>query len=462
MEFIDFIPKTLQLALKHGGDFAEVFVEQRQKTSIILEENKLEEVLSGTDVGMGLRVISNYNTSYGYTNSMEAEGWFSLADVISNSLVGASNKEEPISLAENRGVLPSPHQPELATDNNLTAKMALVKLANEVARQHGGNIVQVRVVAAHLRQQVTVANSEGLLVTDTRGDNVSMVQVIAAANGLIQTAIEVIGGNAGFSLTAEKVTAAATEAAQRAALMLKAKPAPTGKMMVVLAGKAGGTMVHEAIGHGLEADLAGEGLSVYSGRLGKTVASPLVTIIDDPTMPAQRGSYNYDDEGEKPQPTVLVDKGILVGYLYDRIRAQKEGKKSTANGRRQNYRYIPIPRMSNTIIAPGNSNANEMMKTVTRGLLVTKLGGGQVNTVNGDFVFEISEGYLIENGETGHAIRGATLSGNGPKVLQEIEGVADDLGFAIGTCGKKGQLVPVSDGQPTLLIPQLLVGGHAS
>jgi TldD protein len=233
-----------------------------------------------------------------------------------------------------------------------------------------------------------------------------------------------------------------------------------GRMAVVLSSEAGGTMIHEAIGHGLEADLAQQGLSVYSKKIGEKVASSLITVVDDPTLPQKRGSYVFDDEGVASRRTILVEEGILKGYLYDRLSALEDGVESSGNGRRESYQHKPIPRMSNTMILPGKMSPEEIVHSVEKGLFVRKMGGGQVNTVNGDFIFEVNEGYLIEKGSVGEAVRGAILIGNGPQVLKEIDMVGSDLGFGIGTCGKDGQGVPVADAQPTLRIPELVVGGQ--
>jgi TldD protein len=218
-------------------------------------------------------------------------------------------------------------------------------------------------------------------------------------------------------------------------------------------------MVHEAVGHGLEADLAMEGLSVYEGKLGERVANSLITVLDDPTVPGRRGSFQFDDEGTPAQRNVLIDRGILKSYMLNRLYAQKAGMESTGNGRRESYQYRPIVRMTNTMIAPGDTPPEEILRGVETGLFVTRMGGGQVNTVNGDFVFEVSEGYLIKKGKIDHPVRGATLTGNGPVVLQAIDKVGNDLGFGMGTCGKDGQGVPVADAQPTLRIPEITIGG---
>jgi TldD protein len=219
-------------------------------------------------------------------------------------------------------------------------------------------------------------------------------------------------------------------------------------------------MIHEAIGHGLEADLARQGLSVYSGKLGEQVASSVVSVIDDATLPGKRGSFAFDDEGTPSRRNVLVERGVLMGYLYDIHTSMADGAAPTGNGRRESYEHRPIPRMTNTFIAPGEASPDDVVRSVAQGLFVKKMGGGQVNTVTGDFVFEVQEGYLIENGALGEPVRGATLIGSGPEVLQSIDMVGSDLGFSIGTCGKDSQGVPVSDAMPTLKIPEIVVGGE--
>jgi TldD protein len=308
---------------------------------------------------------------------------------------------------------------------------------------------------------VLIANSEGELVEDVRNYLTALVQVVASDGTVIQTGYEPVGGLTGMELfEKEPLEVAAEKAARRAVMMLSARKAPAGRMPVVLSSEAGGTMIHEAVGHGLEADLAQSGLSVYSGKIGQRIAAPIITVVDDSTLPGRRGSFSFDDEGTPAQRTVLVDRGVLKTYLYDRLTAMKDGAQSTANGRRESYRHRPIPRMTNTMILPGTTRPEEILRTTPKGLYVRKMGGGQVNTVNGDFVFEVSEGYLIENGRIGEPVRGATLVGNGPAVLMSIDLVGSDLGFSIGTCGKDGQGSPVSDAQPTLRIPEITVGGE--
>jgi TldD protein len=242
-------------------------------------------------------------------------------------------------------------------------------------------------------------------------------------------------------------------------MLLSAEPCPTGIMPVVLSSEAGGTMVHEACGHGLEADLVHKGLSAYVGKIGQQVASEKITVIDDAAIAGKYGSYSYDDEGTPAQRTVLIENGILKQYMTDLQSAERMGSAATGNGRRESYREKPVVRMSNTYIAPGTDRVEDMIASVEYGLFVKHMGGGQVNTLNGDYVFDVSEGYLIENGKITRPVRGATLAGNGPESLRNVEMVGNDLGYAIGTCGKYGQRVPVADAQPTLKINGLTVGG---
>jgi TldD protein len=309
-------------------------------------------------------------------------------------------------------------------------------------------------------QEVTIANSLGRLTEDRRVRTRLSVNAVAAAGGQIQTGFESLGGTRGFELAgSEACRDLAREAARRAITSLEAKPAPAGRMPVIMAGAAGGTMVHEACGHGLEADLVQKGLSVYAGQRGEKVAGDAITVVDDGTMPGRYGTMRFDDEGFAAQKTVLIENGILKGFMYDYLTATRDKAAPTGNGRRESFEHKPIPRMRNTYIAPGKDDPAAIIRSVKDGLLVKKMGGGQVNTVNGDFVFDVAEGYLIRDGAVSHAVRGATLTGNGPEVLRMIDMVGSDLGFSIGTCGKDGQGAPVADAQPTIRIPAIVVGG---
>ncbi|MCR4399527.1 MAG: TldD/PmbA family protein, partial [Syntrophomonadaceae bacterium] len=316
------------------------------------------------------------------------------------------------------------------------------------------------VALGDIEKSVMIANSLGEWLEDEAARVRLTVNVVAAADGIIQTGMEAIAASSGWEVLEEtSPEELAQKAAARALLMLKARPCPAARMPVILSSRAGGTMVHEACGHGLEADLVQKGLSVYAGKIGSKVAAECVSVVDDATLPGRYGSFRFDDEGVPAQRTVLIERGVLVGFMYDRLTAGKDGVPSTGNGRRESYQHKPIPRMTNTLIAPGGDDPGAIIAGTRRALLVVKMGGGQVNTTNGDFVFDVPEAYMIENGEVAYPVRGATLIGNGPQVLQDIEAVGSDLGFSVGQCGKDGQAVPVADAQPTLRIRQLTVGG---
>ncbi len=460
--------EILREALREGGEFADLFFEQTHSVVIICEEDRIEKVISGFDRGVGLRILFGEKTFYGFTTELSKESLFDLARKISrsakegggergNGLLGSSRSARS-SLPISKSHDPIQKHPERLS---MEERVSVVKRANDAARKSNRHVQQVKVLYRDVNQKLSISNSEGLFIEGERVGTVFTVQVVSAKGDVVQTGYEPAGGTMGFELfdlhPPEEV---ARVASNRSLLMLSARKAPMGKMPVVLSSEAGGTMIHEAIGHGLEADLAQQGLSVYSKKMGERVASPLITVADDPTLPQRRGSYSFDDEGVASRRTVLVEGGILKGYLYDRLSALKEGVESSGNGRRESYQHKPIPRMSNTMILPGKMMPEEIVRSVEKGLFVKKMGGGQVNTVNGDFIFEVNEGYLIEKGDIGEAVRGATLIGNGPQVLKEIDMVGNDLGFGIGTCGKDGQGVPVADAQPTLRIPELVVGGQ--
>lgn len=445
------IEKIINKALRGGGEFCDIFFEKRNNSSIICEDNKIQSVIIGTDQGVGIRVIKNGRTAYAYTNSFEEKEILRLAESLSTSsiqTINCCNIGEPVLYSQGS-----------YKTVEISSKLAWIKEGNNIIRSYGDRIVQAKIAYSDMTQDVLIANSEGLYLQDQRRASHYLAQVVAKSGNVIQTGYDVRGGNADFDASDDLRERVCRTAAGRAILMLDAQPAAGGKFPVVLSSDAGGTMVHEAIGHGLEADLADEGLSVYTDRIGESVASSLVTIVDDSTVAEKRGTYNFDDEGTKAEKTVLVECGILKSYMYDRLSAMKAGKVSTGNGRRENFRYRPIVRMTNTIILPGESVSQDIVKSVKNGLFVVSMGGGEVNTVNGDFVFEVTEGYKIENGEITTPLRGATLCGNGPDVLSNIEAVGSDLGFGIGVCGKDGQGVGVSDAQPTLLLKEITVGG---
>jgi TldD protein len=453
------LQEILDVALAKGGDFADIYLEEKVTTSVSCEAKKIERINSGRDIGAGIRVISGENTSYAYTNDLSMASLKKLAETVAQAAKGSKNATIALTRVNPSLELKVEQLPDQI---DIDDKVSLVLQAEKIAWSIDERIKQVSIGYGDVVQKVTIANSQGDLAEDERVRTRFMVNAVAAGDGVMQTGFDAVGGFSGFEFYDQHSPEEVAESAvKRALTMLEADPAPAGKMPVIMAGEAGGTMVHEACGHGLEADLVQKGLSVYAGKVGKQVASTLVTVVDDGTIPGKYGSFRIDDEAVLSNKTVLIENGILIDYLYDRLSAGKEGRDSTGNGRRESYQHKPIPRMTNTYIAPGTTNPAQIIKETKKGLLVKKMGGGQVNTANGDFVFDVAEGYLIENGEVAKAVRGATLTGNGPESLQDVDLVGTDFGYAIGTCGKDGQGAPVADAQPTMRISQLVVGGTA-
>jgi TldD protein len=450
--------EILLTALRSGGDFAEIFIEESNSTNISFEDNKIERISSGTDAGAGIRVVSSKETAYLATSDTSFAALRDAALKISESISGKS-KIQKIELKPRvpQAFLQVKHRPnEVPTQE----KAAKVELLNRTGRAFGEKIRQVTVRYADSNQAVTIANSEGTYIEDNRIRTRYFINVIAEKDGILQTGYEAPGGTVGFELFEQyPAEEYGRKAAERALKMLDAPHAPAGKMMVVLSSEAGGTLIHEACGHALEADFILKGTSVFSGKVGKKVASDLVTVIDDTTMPGRFGTSAFDDEGTPAQKTVLIENGILKSYLSDWFTAKELGIPRSGNGRREDFRHKPVPRMTNTLIAPGKMDPQEIIASVRNGLLVKRMGGGEVNVTNGDFVFEVNEGYLIENGEIKHPVRGAILTGNGPRVLETIDMVGSDLGFQTGVCGKYDH-APVSDAQPTIRIPEIIIGGR--
>jgi len=456
VDLIECAHDVIEAAMGNGGDFAEIYVERRTATSLVCEESRIERATSGTEEGAGVRVLLGDRTAYGYTNDVTADAMVRLACRVA---AGIRYDRGPIAKEFVRNVFESGavQRPDtVAVDR----KVDKVWAAEHEARRAGDRVRQVLVRYGDSIQQISIANSAGQYTKDERIHTLLVVQVVAAKDGIIQTGYEPIGGSVGFELFDEEDPAhAARVAAETALLMLEARPAPTGTMPVVISGEAGGTMIHEAVGHGLEADLVQKDMSVYCGKVGEQVAADGVTVVDDATVAGKRGSFNVDDEGTPAQRTVLIENGILLGYMYDRLAARKDQCVATGNGRRESYRYRPIPRMTNTMIAPGELDPESVIAETPNGLLVKRMGGGQVNTINGDFQFEVREGYVIKDGRMAEPVRGAALVGNGLEALKNIDRVGNDPGFGIGTCGKDGQGVPVGDAQPTIRISEMTVGG---
>lgn len=453
------LSNVLSQALRKGGNFAEIFIEEKRISNVLCEDNKIEKVNLGREKGAGVRVIKDGQTAYVYTNDVSESGLMKAAEVAGRTLAAGKEQNREIHLTPIQSGLQFEFL-RLPEDVELSEKITQVLSANQAAREIDDEIRQVTVAVGDTHRQIQIANSDGVFVEDESARIRLMVNAIASRDGMIQTGYEVAGGLCGWEmLDTVSIQDMAQQAATRAVAMLSAEPAPAGRMPVVMHAKAGGTMVHEACGHGLEADLVQKGLSVYKDKRGEQVACRELSVIDDATLKGKYGSFRFDDEGSPARRTVLIDQGILNTFMNDRLTAAQEGAELTGNGRRESYQHKPIPRMTNTFIASGNDDPQDIIASTRQGLLVKKMGGGQVNTTNGDFVFDVQEGYFIENGEIKYPVRGATLTGNGPRVLMDIERIGNDLGFAIGVCGKDGQGVTVADAQPTIRIKELTVGG---
>ena len=445
-------------ALKFGADFAEIFIEQKETTAISCEDGKIEKINTGIDYGMGIRVIDGETTSYVHANEVTVQNGLGMAQLAGQ--IAKAQKGNLVQEFQPTEVMQEPEIQQHPAQIPFEQKVELVRAADRAARAYDTAITQVSLGYSDIVQHVQIANNRGVCTEDDRVYVRLACNSIAQPDGIIQTGFASAGGNCGFELFDETTSESlGLESAQRAVMLLSAEPCPTGIMPVVLSSEAGGTMVHEACGHGLEADLVHKGLSAYVGKSGQQVASEKITVIDDAAIAGKYGSYSYDDEGTPAQRTVLIENGILKQYMTDLQSAERMGSAATGNGRRESYREKPVVRMSNTYIAPGTDRVEDMIASVEYGLFVKHMGGGQVNTLNGDYVFDVSEGYLIENGKITRPVRGATLAGNGPESLRNVEMVGNDLGYAIGTCGKYGQRVPVADAQQTLKINGLTVGG---
>jgi TldD protein len=343
-------------------------------------------------------------------------------------------------------------------------KVALLTRADETARAEAGAITQVSARYADSRKRILVANSDGVLTGDEIVRTLFWVSCVATGDTGMQTGRESVGHTVGFELFDRyDVEDLARRAARRAITKLEARPAPSGQMPVVIGSGGGGVLFHEACGHGLEADLVAKGASVFRDRVGEQVASPLVTLVDDGTMAREWGNIAVDDEGHPAQRNVLIQDGVLTDYLWDHLRARKEGRSSSGNGRRESYQHLPMVRMTNTYLLAGADDPDDIVSSTDHGVFIRQLGGGQVNTATGDFVFGMTEAYLIEGGRVTEPLREGNLIGNGPEVLNRIDAVGTDFAMGPpGTCGKDGQGVPVGDGVPTLRVTSLTIGGTAA
>jgi TldD protein len=457
------LQEVLGAALRTGGEFAEVFAEDRRNSSAVLDDGRVEELTSGRDRGAGIRVVVGDTTGFAHTADLTDAGLLAAAEAAAAAAKGGGGGTNSVALTRrtaSRGY-------DIETypgDVPKARKVDLLTRADDVARSVGDAISQVSVSYGDNRRHILVANSDGLLAEDDTVRTFFSVSCVATGDTGMQTGRESVGRTVGFELfDLYDIDELARRAADRALTKLAARPAPSGQMPVVIASGGGGVLFHEACGHGLEADLVSKGASVFADRVGQRVASPGVTVVDDGTMAKEWGNIAIDDEGNPAQRNVLIEDGVLTDYMWDQLRARKEGRASSGNGRRQSYQHLPMVRMTNTYLLAGTEDPDDIVASTEKGVLVKHLGGGQVNTATGDFVFGMTEAYLIEDGEITEPLREGNLIGNGPEVLQRIDALGDDFAMGPpGTCGKDGQGVPVGDGVPTLRVSSLTIGGTAA
>jgi len=457
----DIVRRVIDRSLRGGADFAELFVEHRRTSSASLDDGRVEQLDSGLDRGAGVRVVTGETTGFAHTADLSEAGLFKAAEAASAAARRGGGGVREVALADRAGppAVVGRVDPE---DVPKARKVELLMAADSAARSSGGQIKQVSAAYGDSHRRFLVANSEGLVAEDDQVRTRFAVSCVASGDTGMQTGYEVKAATVGFELFDRvSVEAVALEAARRALVKLSARPAPSGVVPVVLKGGSGGILFHEACGHGLEADHIIKDSSVYRGRVGEKVASELVTLVDDGTVADEWGTFFVDDEGHSASRNVLIEDGILTDYMWDWLRARKEGRKSSGNGRRQSYQHLPMVRMTNTYLLGGSDDPAEIVRQTPNGVYVAQLGGGQVNTATGDFVFGMTEAYLIENGEITEPIRDANLIGNGPDVLSRIDALAGDFAMCPGTCGKDGQSVPVGCGQPTLRVTGVTIGGTA-
>jgi TldD protein len=451
-------------ALSSGGEYADLYFEYVSTTSITIDESIIKSATQGVSLGVGIRVISGERTGYAYSDNLDPEKIRKAARVAAYIAKGPAQIEKTaLEETAKRNLYPVITAP---TETSLAERVDLVKRADKAAREADPRIFQVQASYVDNLRHVMVATSEGALSHDRQPMARMGVAALARdGNGTPQRGYSGGGGRVSldFFLNEKTPEHFAREAVRQAIVQLDAVPAPAGEMTVVLGPGWPGILLHEAVGHGLEADFNRKKTSAFSDRIGQKVASPLCTVIDDGTIHSRRGSLNVDDEGATTQRNVLIENGILRGYLQDKLSSRLLRSTSTGSGRRESYKCIPMPRMTNTFMLAGESDPEEIIRSVSKGMYCANFGGGQVDITSGNFVFSASESYLIENGRITRPVRGATLIGNGPESMKNVSMVGNDLKLdeGVGICGKEGQSVPVGVGIPTVRIDRMTVGGVA-
>lgn len=453
------INNLLGIGLSKGGEFSELFFEYRISNNLTLEEDMIKNSSENISLGVGVRVIKGKQTGYAYTNDLTFEE-VKNACLAAAVIATGNSKANNINVAEKAFKQQVYQMAHPLSKEELQAKIDLVQRANDAAQSFNEKIEKVTIRLADQLQKVTIANSDGLLIDDIRPQT-RLIAIATAKDGdKRSTGFHSGGGRVGmdFYKTVKTPETIGKNAADEAMILVNADNAPAGEYPVVLSEGQSGVMIHEAVGHPLEGDANWKKQSIMADKMGKSVANDIVTIYDDATIKDYRGSLNIDDEGTVTENVMLIEKGKLVGYLNDRLSAKLLKQKANGHGRRQSYKYPPIPRMNNTILAKGEHSTEEIISSVKKGFYAKTYQGGMVDNT-GKFTFSVNLGYMIEDGKITKPIKNATLIGSNIQILQNVDMIANDMGFFLGTCGKEGQSVPVTAGTPTLRISKMTVGG---
>ncbi|MFR9018943.1 MAG: TldD/PmbA family protein [Fusobacterium sp.] len=453
------VEKILNEALSTGGDFAEIFVEKKNNCGLFMIDGKIESSLSGRDFGIGIRIFKDLYSVYGYTNDMTEENLLKTARKIAEAVKG-TRADITINLLKQdiKNYNKIEIYPETVLKKN---KIDVMRRGYAAAKEYDSEISQVRVSYSDLKQNILVANSEGIWAEDERVRGRIRIESVASNGTEMQTGSMGPGASKGFEFFEKMdVESYGREASRIAKTILHADYSPSGKMPVIIDNGFGGVIFHEACGHGLEATSVAKGNSVFAGKIGQMIASPVVSAVDDGTIPNEWGTINIDDEGTPSRRNLLIENGILKGYMIDKLNGRRMGMASTGSGRRESYKYAPTSRMTNTFILNGKSSLDEMISSVEKGIYAKYMGGGSVNPATGNFNFAVMEGYLIENGKITSPVRGATLIGSGSEILKKIEMVGNNLAYGQGMCGSVSGSICTNVGQPALKISNITVGGR--
>lgn len=453
--------RVLDKALSRGGDFADLYFEHTISNWVLLEDGKVDRAYGSVDLGVGIRTVKGEQTGYGFTQELTEESMMAAAATAA-TIANTSGKKSDSTFVKQKSENYYPLK-SLLTDVPLSSKLPLVKTVNDTCFELSDLIVKVRAGLHDSQKRMMIVTSDGVKAEDLLPRNYLYASIVAEKNGRKEQGWFNYGGRRDFSYyTLERAEEIAKKAVDQTVVLFDAIQPPAGEMPVVLGPGITGILLHEAIGHGMEADFNKKNVSTYATMIGKKVAEPFVTIVDDATIPHQLGSLNIDDEGVPGKRTVLVEDGILTSYLHDKISASYYKVEPTGNGRRQSYQHYPVPRMRNTYMLAGSAQSEDVIKSVEKGIYVQNVSNGQVKIGEGDFAFYVSQGQMIENGKLTAPIKDVNIMGNGPKMLTNVTMVADNLELnqgGTGSCGKDGQRVPCSFGQPTCLVKSMTVGG---